>query len=114
MSFDEKAQMKALQKEVLKIEQIFSAFTKIKSNEADALDKFNKGLKMLPPGQSIGIAVEEMRQKIGGFIEQAQQTRRESFGRIEAEFIRNAREHRKSVREQARGWRIGPLEVEIS
>ncbi|NLX03474.1 MAG: hypothetical protein GXY40_13265 [Syntrophomonadaceae bacterium] len=113
MSFDEKAQMKALQKEILKIEQVFSAFTKIKSNDADALDKFNKGLKKLPPGQIIGTAVEELREKITSFIQQSQQTRMESFGRIEAEFIRNTRKQHKSVREQARGWRIGPLEVEM-
>lgn len=113
MSFDEKSEMKALQKEITKLEQLFSAFTKIKSNDADALDKFNKGLKTLPPGQSISMAVEELRIKIGDFVNQAQQNRRDSFGRIEAEYVRSAREQMKSVREQAKGWRIGSLEIEI-
>ncbi len=111
-SFDEKAELKVLQKEIARLEKVFSAFTKVKSTDTEALTKLQKALRTLPPGETFSKAVEELRIQIDDFIKQAQQVRRESFGRIEGDYIRTAKEQ-KLVREQARGWRVGPLEFEM-
>lgn len=111
--FDEKAELKTLQREAVRLAAAFTNISKIKTNDTEMLDRLHRAVGALPAGESYGSAIEEFRIKITEYIKKTQQSRRESFGRIEAEFIRTAREKGKPIREQASGWRIGPLEIEV-
>jgi len=85
----------------------------VAASAPEALDELEKVLQRLPAGDSFGQALEEARAKLTEVMASARLERAQSFGRIEAEFIRSVRESGKPVREQNEGWRVGMLDLQF-
>lgn len=90
-----------------------AGFEKFKPDNPEFLDQANAALKALPPGDTLGQAVEEFRAQAEQYVAAVRQERVRAFRRIEADFIRSAREQEKITREVSAGWRIGALMLEI-
>jgi hypothetical protein len=109
----EKGELQALQAEFRRLAAFLDAFTKVRANDAAALDQLGTALKRLPPGLQFGQAVDEVRAKATEFFDRTQRERIEKFRRLETEFIKNKQAANESVRQTAAGWRVGPLELEV-
>lgn len=112
--FDEPGALKGLQRDAQTLAKQFEPLAKLKPGDADALEVLEKALKALPTGQQIGVAVDELRSRGSAALAAARSTRADSFGRLEAEFIRHQRESGALLRESGNSsWRVGPVELEL-
>lgn len=112
-TFKEKDELLSLQAKFRKLISMFEAFTKVKPNDNDVLDKIEKALKMFPEEDTIGKTINELRKETQTFLDQARRERVRKFKRIEAEFIKNAQNEGKPVTELDNGWRVGMLEIKV-
>lgn len=85
------------------------ALAETKLTNAEALEQIEKMLRKLPPGEILGRAVDETRDQFEALVAELRREYMLAFGRIEAEYIRGARQGQKILRETGDGWRIGPL-----
>lgn len=111
--FDEGKAIKSFQKDVKSIGKYFEAFSKLKTGDAEVLDRLGKALKAIPPAELLGPAVEELRNNGLGLLDKAYQIRAADFKRCETAFIRQARDAGKATREFTQGWRVGSLELQV-
>lgn len=86
---------------------------KINPIAADALDQYDLALKRLPTGEALARALDEARSELERAVQHTRTERSLSFGRIEAGFVRAAREAGAGTREISNGWRIGRLALEL-
>jgi hypothetical protein len=86
---------------------------KVNLRTPEALDELEKALQKVPQGALFGEALDEARTGLEGAIAELRKDRAQAFGRVEADFVRAAREKSSSVREQNEGWRIGKLEFQF-
>jgi hypothetical protein len=89
-----------------------TSVAKININSAEALDEIDRALERVPTGEDFGKALEEARTSLREAVEQTRTERALAFSRIEADYIRAAREQGKSTREVQNGWRVGKLEMQ--
>lgn len=78
-----------------------------------ALDELETAWQKIPTGTVFGEALDEARTKLIDAVTSLRKERSQLFGRIEADFIRAARESGTPTREQNEGWRIGKLEFQF-
>jgi hypothetical protein len=78
---------------------------------ADAPERIERALGRLPPGETFGAALDELRSQLESAVAEQRRAHAEAFGRHEAASIRAAREAGIALREQNAGWRIGPIEL---
>ena len=90
-----------------------AAVTKVKPADPKALERLDAALRRLPPGETLGRAVDELRERAAQALHQARRERIAAFGPIEADFVRAAREGQKQLRERTNGWRIDMLELQL-
>ncbi len=90
-----------------------AAFTKVKASDPRALERFDAALKRLPPGETLGQALDELRERAARALEDARRERIAAFRPLEVEYVRAAREAGKSLRERANGWRVDMLELQL-
>gem|GEM_PF-1487108 len=109
---NEKTGLRLLQNDFSRIINTLNAITKVVPDRADSLDKIEAALNKLPSGETLGRLVDELREKINNFINEARRERVLSFKRFEADFVRTAREQ-KHIREMDQGWRVGVLEIQV-
>lgn len=112
-TWDEKSALKQLVASTQSVLKPLLPFTKMKPGSNTAVAELVKALKMLPPTQVIANAIEELRSNAENVAKKATQERASTFGRIEAAFLKSAGAGQKPTREQAKGWRIGVLELEV-
>ncbi|MEA2511520.1 MAG: hypothetical protein QOJ59_1007 [Thermomicrobiales bacterium] len=89
-----------------------AAVAKINVNSPEALDEIDRALEKLPDGETFGRALDEVRTSLRQAVEQTRTERSQAFSRIEADYIREAREKGQSTREVQHGWRVGKLEMQ--
>jgi len=89
-----------------------AAVAKININSLEALDQIDAALEKLPDGEMFGRALEEVKTSLRRAVEGTRTERSQAFGRIEADYIRAAREAGLSAREVQNGWRVGKLEMQ--
>lgn len=109
---NEKTCLRSLQNDFSKIINMFNAILRVTPGRVDSLDKIDAALKKLPEGDTLGKLIDELREKINNFINEARRERALSFKRFEADFVRTAREQ-KYIREMDQGWRVGALEIQV-
>jgi len=103
-----------LYKEYQQISRPYQALGKIKLNGSDGLEKLERALGELPSGEVFCRSIDEWRKKIMLLIEAEKNRRRESFGKLFSDFIRNQRELGTLVREfSSTRWRVGPFEINL-
>jgi hypothetical protein len=112
VDFDEKSLLKQIQKDFSKLSKVFEQVTKIKSNDLEALDKLEKAIKGMPNGETFSNAFKELKAQASKFLDEAKSCRQRNFGKIETEYLKQAKEKGKVIRESSKGWRIGALEIE--
>ncbi len=86
---------------------------KVNLRTPQALDELENALQKVPSGSTFGEALEEARTSLKDSIVTLRNERAQKFGRLEADFVRAARERGSPVREQNEGWRIGRLEFQF-
>jgi hypothetical protein len=86
---------------------------KVNLRTPEALDELEKALQRVPQGALFAEALDEARTSLERAIAELRHDRAQAFGRLEADFVRAAREKGSSVREQNEGWRIGRLEFQF-
>lgn len=111
--FNEVQAIKDFQKDVKNIAKYLDTFTKLKTADAEVLDKLRKALKALPQSEIMVQAIEELRSNGTVLLETAYQQRADGFKRCETTYIHMAKEEGKLVREFTQGWRVGPLELQV-
>ncbi len=109
----EKAAVQQLLAEAKKLAGPLQAIGAITPGSADTLDKLEQALKKLPAASAMAEAVDGLRRRAESAIARYRRERVEAFRRTEAEFIKSARSEGTQVREQAEGWRIGPVELRM-
>jgi hypothetical protein len=88
------------------------ALSKINVNSPEALDQIDQALEKMPPGEIFGRALDDVRASLREVVDQTRTDRSLAYGRIEADYIRAARERGQSTREVQHGWRVGKLEMQ--
>lgn len=106
-------EFKQLQKELKAVTQHIDSLKKITPTKTESLIEIEKSLRMLPPSDTIGRAIEEWRQKAQSLIERVKQQNKEAFNKILADFIREEQAKDISTREFDNSWRIGSLEIQL-
>ena len=102
-----------LQKELKLLVKPLDALNKIVLTKPDSLSEIERLLKELPPGETLGQAINEWRAKIKSVLEKINRERREAFNKILADFIRKEQAKNTSVREFDQSWRVGPIEIKL-
>ncbi len=85
----------------------------VKLRTPETLDELEKALKRVPTSITFGESLDEARADLERVIAAQRKERIQAFGRVEAEFIRAARERGTTAREVSEGWRIGKLEFQF-
>lgn len=111
--FDEINSIKDLQKDAKNIGKYFDAIVRLKPGDTEVLNQLRQALQALPPAEELSQMADELRNQGKSLLDRACQLRAAGFKRWETAFIRQARETGKSVREFTRGWRVGPLELQV-
>lgn len=87
--------------------------TIVKLGTAETLEKLDLALTRLPSGDAFGQKIDELRKKAREVVAKARRERIQNFRQIETNFLKSIRDQCQSFREQANGWRIGPLELQV-
>lgn len=87
--------------------------TAVRPGAPDSLAKLEAALARLPGGDAFGQMVDGLRRKAAEAVARARRERIQAFRRIETDFVRGVQAQGESVREQANGWRVGPLEFQV-
>lgn len=111
--FNEKAELDRLQSAYKKIIKVLTPFTSLKSGSPDLLEKMQRALKGLPPGEILAATVNDLGRETKVFLERLRREWVHRFREIETRFIKQAREQGVPVQEQDRGWRVGKLEIQV-
>lgn len=107
------AGLESILSEYRKLGRQILALGAIKPAAADAVEQVEKALNRLPPGETIGRAIDELRPQLNDALARTLQERVRGFRHIESAFIQQVRDRGEYIREQNEGWRIGPLEFEF-
>lgn len=110
---DGKAQLRELLAQFRKQLAPLLALADVKPASADAIELVAGALTKLPAGETFGQALEELRGQLERIVAETRQEQARALGRVEAEYIRAAREVSKPVRELDDGWRIGPVALHL-
>lgn len=110
---DADTDLKAVLLEFRKLGQQIFNLGSIKPAAADAVEQIEKAISRLPPGETIGRAIDELRPLLDHALAQTRQERVRGFRHVESLFIQQVRDRGEYLREQNDGWRIGPLEFEF-
>jgi hypothetical protein len=110
---DEREAFKAIQGDAKELLKPLQAITSIKPTDRRFLEKLAAAVQRLPPAETFFEALEELREKASAFAAEAREARVQAFGRIEAEYIRGAKEAGRTIREVTDGWRIDHLELAV-
>jgi hypothetical protein len=100
-----------LQAEYRRLVGPFGALAKIKPTDPRALERLAATLKRLPSGDTLGPALDELRERTERFLDTARRERIAAFRPLEAEWVRAARADGKQLRERSGGWRVDMLEL---
>jgi hypothetical protein len=113
-SFNETQLFKDIQKEAKSLSKWFENIAKIKSSDPQFLTLLDKALQSMPDDVGFAQLYGSFQDKIHGFINTARACRADSIKRLVTAFIREAQQSGKSLREFTKGWRVGPLEMQIN
>jgi hypothetical protein len=102
-----------LQAEFRRLAGPLGAFAKIRPTDPKSLERLDAALKRLPSGESLGEAVEGLRERTAQYLHVARRERIAAFHPIEADWVRGARESGKGLRERSSGWRVEMLELQL-
>lgn len=106
---DEKAELNKLKKEYSDSFKGIIDISKMKIDD-EALDLFDNIVKKMPPGQTLGNRVEELRKKSNEIIRELMRVRIESFQRGVTKFVNDSRDNGSFVKQTSDGWRIDQFE----
>lgn len=110
---DEQEELKTLQKAWRDVARPFERLAKIKPTGAEWVSKVGAASKDLPPTDLVATALGDLRTKLEQLLHRTTKARREKFGMLQAEFIRNKRNEKVAIKEVANGWRVGMLELQF-
>lgn len=102
-----------LQAEYRRLAGPLGAFAKIRPTDPKSLERPDAALKRLPSGESLGEAVEGLRERTVQYLHGARREWIAAFRPIEADWVRAAREAGKGLRERSNGWRVDMLELQL-
>src|SRR5262245_23138345 len=105
------ADLPQLQAEYRRLAAPLGAVAKIRANDPRALERLDAALKRLPPGETLGQTLDNLRERAEGYLHAARRERIAAFRPIEAEWVRAARDAGKGLRERSAGWRVDMLEL---
>src|SRR5665648_205356 len=109
---DEKAELMKLKKEYLDSFKGIIDISKIKKDDK-ALDLFDNIVKKMPPGQTLGNRIEELRKKSSEMIREMKRARVDSFQRGITKFVNDSQNTGSFVRQTSNGWRIDQFEYAL-
>ena len=105
------ADLPQLQAEYRRLVAPLGAVAKLKAADPRALERLDAALKRLPTGETLGQALDDLRERTTRFLDTARRERIDAFRPLEAEWVRAAREAGKGLRERSGGWRVDLLEL---
>ena len=105
------AELPQLQAEYRRLVAPLSALAKLKPADPRVLERLDAALKRLPPGDTLGQTLDQLRERTERYLQPARRERIAALRPIEAEWVRAARDAAKSLRERSAGWRVDLLEL---
>jgi len=112
--FNETQSFKEIQKEAKSLSKWFENIAKIKASDPQALAQLDKALQTLPDDTEFIHLYQAYKNKAQSFVTTARQNRANNIKRLISTYIRDAQQSGKTTREFIKGWRIGPLELQIN
>ncbi len=100
-----------LQAEYRRLAGPLGALAKIRPTDPRALERLAAALKRVPPGATLGPALDELRERTERFLDTARHERIAAFRPLEVEWVRAGRAAGKQLRERSGGWRVDMLEL---
>lgn len=111
--YNETQLFKDLQKEAKSLAKWFDKISKIKYSDQQFLVKLDKALQTLPEDTEFLQLYGDFKRNIQSFIVSAHTYRANNIKRLAAAYIRSAQQAGIQLREFTRGWRLGPLELQV-
>jgi hypothetical protein len=111
--FNETQSFKEIQKEAKSLSKWFENIAKIKTSDPQALVQLDKALQTLPDDAEFIHLYQAYKDKVRSFITTARQNRANNIKRLISAYIRDKQQSGQAIREFVKGWRIGPLELQI-
>lgn len=105
--------LKNLQKDTKLILGDWLELLKLKPSASESLSQAERILARPEEAASVVDALHKLRLRSLEAVRATQQSLRNAFGGLEADFIKSQRDKSISLRETASGWRIGKIELEI-
>lgn len=112
--FNETLSFKEVQKEAKSLSKWFESIAKIKASDPQALAQLDKALQTLPDDAEFVHLYQAYKNKAQAFVDTARHNRANNIKRLISAYIRDAQQGGKATREFIKGWRIGPLELQIN
>lgn len=112
--FNEAQSFKDVQKEAKSLSKWFESIAKIKPSDPQALAQLQKSLQTLPDNADFVQLYRAFKTRTNAFIDTAQSHRAKNIKRLVSAYIRDRQQAGKATREFIKGWRIGPLELQIN
>lgn len=113
-SFNETQYFKEVQKEAKSLSKWFENIAKIKTSDPQALEQLDKALQTLPDDTEFIHLYQAYKNKARSFVATARHNRANNIKRLISAYIRDSQQSGKATREFIKGWRIGPLELQIN
>ncbi len=112
--FNETQSFKEIQKEAKSLSKWFESIAKIKASDPQALAQLDKALQTMPNDAEFIHHYQAYKTKAQSFVTTARHNRANNIKRLISAYIRDAQQSGKATREFIKGWRIGPLELQIN
>lgn len=107
------SELKRLQAEAKQLGKALDAIAKAKLSNPAGIEHFSKAMDTMPPPETWAAAVADFRTRAARALEAVASARREGFKRYETEFIRSRQGAGVPVSEVDKGWRVGPVQLEL-
>jgi hypothetical protein len=103
-----------VRKKAKQLSEKLGRIAKIKGGHLKDAEQLELALHQLPPADAYEAATEEIREQAQAWIAEVRRDQVRSFNSHLSEYLQKVRDGGEQMRETAKGWRVGLLELEVS